>query len=169
MRKGRVKKINSSITALRIRLISKDGQQIGIMTRTEALEQAEQKDLDLVEVVSVDQEGIVVCKLMDYNKQQYKMQKSMHKNGHVTKLKEVRLNSEIGDRDLETKIKQMRKFIEHKDRVKVTFMYKGRNASMTQSGHDILQLVERKLGDIARVDGTPTQAGYHTVIHFVIK
>ena len=124
--------VNGDIEALKMRVINSEGQQLGIFSRDDALTKAREFDLDLVEVSSSNG-GMSVCKLMNYGKYKYQQDKKARKNKHTTKIKEIRLNPTIDKNDLNVKINQIRKFIERKFKVKVTFLYKKRNMKFFQA------------------------------------
>jgi translation initiation factor IF-3 len=119
--------LNGEIHAKAVRLIGADGQQLGILPTQEALEKAIQDGLDLVEVAPNSDPP--VCKIMDYGKYKYqtsKKQQEGKKKSKTLQLKEVRVRPHTDEHDLDFKIKNIKKFLEKKDKVKVTVLFKGR-------------------------------------------
>jgi translation initiation factor IF-3 len=127
--------INEQIRDRSIRVVSDDGQQLGLMSAREAMEIAEQKGLDLVKVSP--NANPPVCKIMDYGKfrfEQAKKQREAKKNQKVIELKEMRLSATIDKHDLEVKAKNVNKFLTDGDKVKVSIRFKGRQMAHTEQG-----------------------------------
>jgi len=89
---------------------------------------------------------------MNYGKFKYKQKKKMHQKQHVVQLKELRLRPKTGDHDIQTKIRQARKFLENKDRVLINMMFKGRERAHAELGDEILKQIAAALEDIAKVE-----------------
>jgi translation initiation factor IF-3 len=131
--------INEQIRDRSIRVVSDDGQQLGLMSAREAMEIAEQKGLDLVKVSP--SANPPVCKIMDYGKfrfEQAKKQREAKKNQKVIELKEMRLSATIDKHDLEVKAKSVNKFLIAGDKVKVSIRFKGRQMAHTEKGMDVM-------------------------------
>jgi translation initiation factor IF-3 len=127
--------INEQIRDRSVRVVSDDGQQLGLMSAREAMEIAEQKGLDLVKVSPTANPP--VCKIMDYGKfrfEQAKKQREAKKNQKVIELKEMRLSATIDKHDLEVKAKNVNKFLTDGDKVKVSIRFKGRQMAHTEQG-----------------------------------
>lgn len=127
--------INEQIRDRSVRVVSDDGQQLGLMSAREAMEIAEQKGLDLVKVSPTANPP--VCKIMDYGKfrfEQAKKQQEAKKNQKVIELKEMRLSATIDKHDLEVKAKNVNKFLKDGDKVKVSIRFKGRQMAHTEQG-----------------------------------
>ena len=127
--------INEEIRDKELRVISSDGQQLGIMSAKEALNIAEQKNLDLVKIAP--QSNPPVCKIMDYGKyrfEQAKREKEARKNQHIVDVKEVRLSLNIDTHDFNTKLNNALKFIRHGDKVKVSIRFRGREMGHPEIG-----------------------------------
>ena len=92
-----------------------------------------------------------VCRIMNYGKFKYKQKKS-HQKQHVVQLKELRLRLKTGEHDIQTKIRQARKFLENKDRVLINMMFKGRERAHSEVGDSILKQIAAALEDIAKVE-----------------
>jgi translation initiation factor IF-3 len=131
-------------------LIDENGVQLGIVSKEEAIAKAKSADLDLVEVAP-DAEP-PVCRIMNYGKYKYKQKKKLHQKQHVVQLKELRLRPKTGEHDIQTKIRQARKFLENKDRVLINMMFKGRERAHAELGSEILKQIADALEDIAKVE-----------------
>ena len=125
-----------------------------------ALELSEQKDLDLVEVSP--NANPPVCKILDYGKFRYQIQrekKKVKKKQHIVQVKEIRLRPAISDHDLLTKLSRAKKFLESGDKVKVTVMYRGREMDRQDIGVNTLNRVVEILADFAQIDKAPNLEG----------
>ncbi len=132
--------INEEIHDKELRIIGSDGQQLCIMSAKEALNLAEQKNLDLVKIAP--QSNPPVCKIMDYGKyrfEQAKREKEARKNQHVVYIKEVRLSLNIDTHDFNTKLNNALKFIKHGDKVKVSIRFRGREMGHPEIGLDTMK------------------------------
>ena len=145
--------INEEIRDKELRVIGSDGQQLGIMSAKEALDLAEQKNLDLVKIAP--QSNPPVCKIMDYGKyrfEQAKREKEARKNQRVVDIKEVRLSLNIDTHDFNTKLNNALKFIKHGDKVKVSIRFRGREMAHMSKSKYIQDDFAESLSDIAVVD-----------------
>jgi translation initiation factor IF-3 len=143
------------ITAGSVRVISDDGSQLGILPTHEAIELANDKGLDLVEVAP--NADPPVCRVMDYGKFKYKTSKKEHetrKKGRTVQLKEIKVRPNTDEHDLETKIRNMKKFLIKKDRVKISLMFKGREITYKESAVALLN----KMAEEVKEEGTVDQA-----------
>lgn len=121
--------INQQIRAEHVQLITQDGENIGTISRNQALRQAEEAGLDLVLIAQSGKDGIPVVKIMDFGKVLYeKKKKSLEAKKHqkVIQVKEVKMNPKIGEHDYQTKIKQAIQFLTSGKRVKITLSFRGR-------------------------------------------
>lgn len=148
-----IHRINNRILAKEVRVISQSGEQLGIFATKEALNMAEQADLDLVEVAP--QANPPVCKIMDYGKFKYREQKKeaearKKRTEQDTKELRIRYITDVGD--LETKLKQAREFIEEGNKVKFTMRFRGREIAYLDLGAKKFDLLVERLQDIADVD-----------------
>jgi translation initiation factor IF-3 len=152
------------IKATQIRVIGDEGQ-LGIMDIESALKLAGERDLDLVEVSP--EADPPVCKIMDYRKFKFdnakKLQKSKKKQTTQT-LKEIRMRPLIDTHDYEFKKRNVRKFIEHGDKVKVTVRFKGRELNHQELGAKVLSRLVSELADIAKVEIHPKMEGRQMVM-----
>ncbi len=132
--------INEQIRDKSIRVISDEGEQLGIMSAREAMDIAEEKGLDLVKISPNAQPP--VCKIMDYGKfrfEQSKKQKEAKKNQHIITIKEVRLSTNIDTHDLDVKAKSVSKFLKAGDKVKVSLRFRGRQMTHTDMGREVME------------------------------
>src|SRR5439155_9641573 len=125
-RKDQLQRVNEQIRIGPVRLIGAAGEMMGVVPTSQALELAREANLDLVEVAATERPP--VCKIMDFGKFKFtQKQKAKDKTKtHHQKLKEIRLRPKTGDHDIQTKVNQARKFLEHKDKVLVYVVFKGR-------------------------------------------
>ena len=151
---------NESIRERELRVIDSDGSQLGIISRNEALQMAEERDLDLVMISPTAVPP--VCKIMDLGKyiyEQSKKEKEAKKKQKTIEIKEVRLSPNIDVNDLNTKNNAARKFIEKGNKVKVTLRFRGREMAHIDSSKHILEEFAEKLSDIAVVEKAPKLEG----------
>ena len=145
--------INEEIRDAELRVISSDGQQLGIMSAKQALEIAEQKNLDLVKIAP--QSKPPVCKIMDYGKyrfEQSKREKKKKKNQHIVDIKEVRLSLNIDTHDFNTKLNNALKFIKHGDKVKVSIRFRGREMGHPEIGLETMKRFAEACSEVAVVE-----------------
>ena len=145
--------INEEIRDKELRVIGADGSQLGIMTSSDALALAEEKDLDLVKIAP--NAVPPVCKIMDYGKfrfEQLKKEKEAKKNQRVVEVKEIRMSPSIDTNDLNTKIKNAMKFLNDGNRVKVTVRFRGREMAHTSLGEVLLKQFGESCAEVATVE-----------------
>jgi translation initiation factor IF-3 len=148
------------IRASEIRLIGADGEQVGIMPLNDALNRAAEANLDLVEVAP--QANPPVCRIMDYGKFKYMQSKKTQearKKQTVIQVKEVKFRPKIEDHDVAFKVKNIRKFLAQKDKIKVSLVFRGREIAHPQIGIDLLKRVAAELEDIGTVEQAPKIEG----------
>lgn len=133
-----------------MRLIDENGGQVGVVSKEDAIARAKSVGLDLVEVAP--DADPPVCRIINYGKFKYKQKKKTHQKQHVVQLKELRLRPKTSINDIQTKIRQARKFLEKKDRVLINMMFKGRERAHAELGDDILKQIATALEDIAKVE-----------------
>ena len=143
-------RINERIRSSTVRLIDENGVQVGVISKEEAIAKAKSVESDLVEVAP--DASPPVCRIMNYGKFKYKQKKKTHQKQHVVQLKELRLRPKTGEHDVQTKIRQARKFLENKDRVLINMMFKGRERAHAELGDEILKQIAAALEDIAKVE-----------------
>lgn len=147
-------RINEEIRAGEVRLVSdREDEQLGIMSVREALQTAHERELDLVEIAPNAKPP--VCKLMDYGKyrfDQLKRDKEAKKNQRIVSLKEVKLRINIEEHDFEVKAKNAQKFLQGKDKVKVTIMFRGREITHPEQGLELCRQMAERLSEYATVE-----------------
>lgn len=159
-------RINHRITAREVRVVSDEGEQLGVMPVRDALVLAERAELDLVEVAP--NASPPVCRIMDYGKFKYKEQKKeaeARKKRTETVLKELRVRYITDVGDLETKLKQAREFLDEGDKVKFSMRFRGREIAYLDLGRKKFDQIAEKLADVATVDERSPTAG--RMIHIV--
>jgi len=154
---SKYQRINERIYAKTVRLVAEDGTQLGVVKKHDALSKAMELGLDLVEVSPNTDPP--VCRLLNYGKYKYKLSKKSHQKSRVVQLKEIRVRPKIGAHDLQTKIKNARKFLGRKDRVLVNMMFRGRERSHKDMAKEIFDEVIRSLEDIAKVESQAKSTG----------
>jgi len=151
-------RINEQIRVSSVRVIAADGSQLGIMSTDKAMEQARSADLDLVEVAP--NERPPVCRIMDFGKFKYQQKKRQHKShSHQMKIKEIRVRPKTGDHDLNVKVGKAREFLEHKDKVIVSVMFRGRELAHIEEGRKVIDDILTKLEDVSKVESPPIHHG----------
>ena len=162
--------VNERIHAKAVRLIGADGQQLGIMPTPEALNKANQEGLDLVEVAPNSDPP--VCKIMDYGKYKYQTSKKLQegkKKSKTLQLKEVRVRPRTDEHDLEFKIRNIKKFLEKKDKVKVTVLFKGREMAYMDAGVALLGRITQDVAEQGAVEQPPTREGWRLTMVLIPK
>lgn len=153
-------RINREIKAKEVRLINYNGENAGVVSLAEALKIAQEVGLDLIEISP--QVTPPVCKVLDYGKYRYEMQKKKNeakKNQKVVSIKELKLRPMIDTHDYEVKVKQAKKFLAQGDKVKFTMRYKGREMSANDLGKEILNKLLEDLDGLCKVDSAPKMEG----------
>lgn len=153
-------RINKQISSSEVRLIDKDGNNVGIVPTTEALEKAKEDNLDLVEVSANAKPP--VCKILDYAKYKYdqkaKFKKSKTKNKKTT-LKELYIGPNIGDGDLRLRIDRGKGFLENGNVVKYGVKFKGRQMAYPELGEKKLKIIQSELSEVSNVEQEPKMVG----------
>lgn len=146
-------RVNQMIRARQVRVIDDAGNQLGIMSPVDAIREAEERGLDLVEVAG--KAVPPVCRIMDYGKfryQQSKRAKESKKHQHTITVKEIKYRPKIDIHDFETKTNHVRAFLQEGDKVKVTIMFRGREMAHPEFGKDILARVVEGTKDLSQAD-----------------
>ncbi len=152
--------MNQGIRAREVRVIDPDGQQLGILTIQQALTAAAEFGLDLVEVSPTAKPP--VCKIMDYGRYKYEQTKKQHeakKKQATFQLKEIKVRPKTGEHDLQTKLGHIKKFLERKDKVKVTVMFRGREIALSDKGKELLDQIATQVTEFAIVEQLPKFEG----------
>ncbi|WP_207679309.1 translation initiation factor IF-3 [Desulfonema magnum] len=152
--------INQRIRAREVRVIDPDGNQLGVIPTHKALATAADFGLDLVEVSPTANPP--VCKIMDYGRYKYeltKRQQEAKKKQSSFQIKEIKVRPKTGDHDLQVKIGHIKRFIENKDKVKVTVIFRGREITLSQLGRDLLKKIAEETDEFAAVEQMPKFEG----------
>jgi translation initiation factor IF-3 len=163
--KDKQARINEDIRVPEVRLIDGEGEQRGVVPIREALAIAEEAGLDLVEV-SPNAEP-PVCRVMDYGKfvfEERKKQQVAKKKQKVIHVKEIKFRPGTEEGDYQVKLRNLVKFLEEGDRVKVTLRFRGREMAHQELGRDLLKRVETDLQDYGKVDQFPKMEGRQMVM-----
>ncbi len=152
--------INEAIDFPEVRVISADGEPIGIMSSAEALKIAYARDLDLVLIAP--QAKPPVCKVMDYGKflfEKQKREKEARKKQQVVEVKEIQLSCRIDTHDYETKLNQAKKFLAAGNKVRVVLKFKGREMSHQSIGRELLERFQADAAEVGQCDKKPVLEG----------
>ncbi|WP_322182019.1 translation initiation factor IF-3 [Neglectibacter caecimuris] len=152
--------INEQIRDKELRVVDSDGSQLGIMPLKQALELAEQRNLDLVKIAP--QAKPPVCKIIDYGKfrfEQSKREKEQRKNQRVVEIKEVRLSLNIDTHDFETKKNHATRFIAEGNKVKASIRFRGREMGHPELGQEIMRRFADAMSEVANVEKAPKLEG----------
>ena len=158
-------RINEAIRASKVRLVDEDGSQVGLKTRDEALEYAYSKDLDLVEVASGADPP--VARIMDYGKYKYEQEqkaKTARKHQSQIHVKEIKMRPKIGVHDYETKKGHVVRFLKDRAKVKVTIMFRGREATHPERGRDLLMRLAEDVKELGQIESQPILDGRNMVM-----
>ena len=147
--------INGQIRDKEVRVISEDGEQLGIMSSKDAMKLAREAELDLVKIAPKAQPP--VCKIIDYGK--YKYELARKEKEKTVEVKEVRLSPNIDTNDLNTKMNNAKKFITKGNKVKVTLRFRGREMAHMQQSKHILDDFAEMLADVAVIEKPAKQEG----------
>ncbi len=148
-----------------MRVVSSDGQQLGIISLADALAEAEKQDLDLVEVAP--NSSPPVCRIMDYGKHLYQQSKKSHglkKTQSTVQLKEIRIRPKTEEHDLQVKLRHIQRFLEQNNKVKITMMFRGREIVYADKGRQTMEDIKNRLGDICVVDQFPKREGKNMIM-----
>jgi translation initiation factor IF-3 len=152
--------VNREIKAASVRVIDSEGKQLGILTLQEALRQAGEAGMDLVEVAP--NSSPPVCRVMDYGKFRYQQSKKLQvakKHQATIQLKEIRLRPKTEEHDLQVKLRHIKRFLEESNKVKVTMMFRGREIAYTDIGRKIMERILNELGENGVIDQHPKLEG----------
>ena len=151
---------NQMITSDKVRVIDEEGENLGVMYTREAIEQAAESGLDLVEVSP--NADPPVCKFLDVGKFRYEAQKKANlarKTQKTQEIKEIKMRPNIDDHDYDTKMRSVTKFIGEGDKVKITLRFRGRELSHQQIGMDLLRRVQEDVAEVAKIEAYPRMEG----------
>ncbi len=148
-----------------MRVIGHDGEQIGVISRKEAIAKAEAAGLDLV-MMSPNAKP-PVCKIIDYGKYKYeqsKMANEAKKKQHVIQVKEVKVRGSTDQHDLDVKLKQVRKFLEQGNKVKLSVRFRGREMAYTERGADQLKYIAKEVEGLGKPEKVPNLEGRQMIM-----
>ena len=158
-------RINSEIRVDKVRVVSSEGEQLGILTLADALAEAGKVDLDLVEVAP--NSSPPVCRIMDYGKHMYQQSKKTHgakKSQSSVQLKEIRIRPKTEEHDLQVKLRHIQRFLEQNNKVKITMMFRGREIVYADKGRQIMENIKERLGETCVVDQFPKREGRNMIM-----
>ncbi len=153
-------RINERIRVPEVRLIDDQGQQVGVLKTADALQFAQERELDLVEVAPEARPP--VCRVLDYSKYKYEQaqkQKQARKHQQQITVREIKFRPKIAEHDYDTKKHHVERFLRHKDKVKVTIMFRGREVTHPERGTAILDRLAEELSELGVVEQRPMQEG----------
>ncbi len=153
-------RINERIRVPEVRLIDDEGNQIGVLKTPDALAFAQERDLDLVEVAPEARPP--VCRVLDYSKYKYEQAqkvKQARKHQQQITVREIKFRPKIAEHDYDTKKHHVERFLKHKDKVKVTIMFRGREVTHPERGTAILDRLAEELSELGVVEQRPMQEG----------
>ncbi|WP_093447659.1 translation initiation factor IF-3 [Pseudooceanicola nitratireducens] len=158
-------RVNDRIRAPEIRLIGAEGENIGVVSPAWAMELAEQAELDLVEISP--NATPPVCKIMDFGKFKYEQQKresEARKKQKIIEVKEVKFRPNTDTHDYEVKMRNVVKFLEKGDKVKVTLRFRGREMAHQNLGRELLERVAEDIKEIGKVENMPKMEGRQMIM-----
>jgi translation initiation factor IF-3 len=161
-------RINEGIRVRDVRVVSAEGEQLGIMPIQQALDTARQQELDLVEVAPEAQPP--VCRIMDFGKYKYtqaRRQKEARKKQTTILVKEVKMGPKTEKHDFDFKLKHIRRFLEEGHKAKVTVRFKGREMAHTELGWKMLQKMVEAVSDLAVTENNPRMEG--RMLHIMLS
>jgi translation initiation factor IF-3 len=153
-------RFNNMITAEKVRVIDDEGENLGVMYTREAIEQAAESGLDLVEVSP--NADPPVCKFLDVGKFRYEAQKKANlarKSQKTQEIKEIKMRPNIDDHDYDVKMRNVHRFIADGDKVKITLRFRGRELSHQQLGMNLLRRVQEDTAEVAKIESYPRMEG----------
>ncbi len=153
-------RINEDIRAPELRVISEDGEQLGIMPAERALGTARDRQLDLVEVAATAKPP--VCRIMDYGKYKFEMEKrarQARKHQKVVEIKEIRLKPNMAEHDIAYRVRHAEEFLSEGNKVRATVRFFGRQIIHTELGHELLMRFANELGEESVVEQPPKLEG----------
>lgn len=163
--KGDEHRINDRIEAREVRLVAQDGEMMGVVALTDALDRADEVGLDLVEISP--NATPPVCKILDYGKFKYEAQKKANaarKKQKVIEVKEIKMRPSIDQHDYGIKMRKVRSFLDEGDKVKVTMRFRGREMAHQHLAINILEKVREEMVDLAKVEQFPKLEGRQMIM-----
>ncbi|HET7774745.1 MAG TPA: translation initiation factor IF-3 [Azospira sp.] len=163
-------RVNEEITVPEVRLIGEEGEQIGVVTIRAALQMAEEAGVDLVEIAPLAKPP--VCRVMDYGKFKYHEAKKQHEaklKQKQVQVKEIKLRPGTDENDYQIKLRNMTRFLEDEDKVKVTLRFRGREMAHQEIGMRQLERIKADLLELAQVEQMPKMEGRQMVMMLAPK
>ncbi|MCD6152869.1 MAG: translation initiation factor IF-3 [Syntrophobacterales bacterium] len=146
-------------------MIDADGEQLGVMSITDALAEAGKAGADLVEVAP--NSSPPVCRIMDYGKYRYQQTKKLHtakKSQTTVQLKEIRIRPKTEEHDRQVKLKHIKRFLGQNNKVKITMMFRGREIIYTDLGRKVMEEIKNELEDLCTIDQHPRLEGRNMIM-----
>ena len=161
-------RVNERIRSPQVRLIGVEGEQLGIVSRDQALAAAREAGLDLVEVAPNEQPP--VCRILDFGKFKYLQKKRAQKTqAQQMKLKEIRVRPGTGEADLNVKINRAKEFLEDRDKVQISVIFRGRELAHIDEGEKVLNYIVERLAELGKVEGGISRQSRRLICTFVPK
>ena len=163
-------RVNQRIRIKEVRLIGPDGEQMGIVQTRDALQKAQEVQLDLVEVAA--NTNPPVCRIMDYSKFKYdqeKKAKEARRHQRVMHLKEIKIKPNIEEHDYQVKLYHLKRFLSRGDKAQLTMVFRGRQMSHMDIGKKVIERVIADLKDVGEVESGPTREGRNINVNFIPK
>ncbi|MEM8755327.1 MAG: translation initiation factor IF-3 [Pseudomonadota bacterium] len=158
-------RVNQMIRVPEIRLIDENGDNHGVVTPAHAISMAEEVGLDVVEISP--NASPPVCKIMDFGKYKYETQKKAaeaKKKQKIIEVKEVKFRPNIDTHDYDVKMRNVNRFLEDGDKVKVTLRFRGREMAHQELGRDLLKKIASDIEDVAKVESMPKMEGRQMIM-----
>lgn len=146
-------------------MVSAEGEQLGVISLSEALATAEKAGLDLVEVAP--NATPPVCRIMDYGKYRYQQSKKLtaaRKSQSLIQVKEIRIRPKTEEHDLQVKLRHIKRFLEQNNKVKITMMFRGREIVYSEKGKSLMNEIRERLGDSCTIDREPKREGRNMIM-----
>ncbi|MFQ5951961.1 MAG: translation initiation factor IF-3 [Candidatus Omnitrophota bacterium] len=153
-------RVNQRIRVPKVRLVDEEGNQLGVVSTSEALEKARDRGYDLVEVAPNTDPP--VCRIMDYSKYKYEQEKKRKlakKKQHVVHVKEIRFKARIEEHDYQVKLKHIKEFLERKDKVRVSLRLRGREMAHKELGRELMNRIANDVSALGEMDSPPKMMG----------
>jgi translation initiation factor IF-3 len=157
--------VNEEINVPEVRVVGSDGEMVGVLPIREAIQMAYDVGLDLVEIAASAEPP--VCKILDFGKYKYEIQKKKNearKKQKVIEVKEIKMRPGIDEHDYQVKIRSMRRFLEEGDKVKVTIRFRGRELVHQDLGVKVLHRVREELDELCKVEQVPKIEGRQLIM-----
>lgn len=157
--------MNEEINAAKVRLLDEEGEQLGVVNIEDALRQAEEAELDLVEIVP--NASPPVCRIMDYGKFIFEQNKKRHaakKKQKQIQVKEIKFRPGTDEGDYQVKLRNLMRFLQEGDKAKVTLRFRGREMAHQELGMQLLKRVESDLAEYGSVEQFPKMEGRQMVM-----